>query len=64
MYKLIFCDKNEKLVKKVDKLFKEFKENKVYVDQFLSDYTYNFVKKLWVKKDFPVNIQARLKGEM
>lgn len=28
MYKLIFCDKNESLVKKVDLLFKEFKSNK------------------------------------
>jgi hypothetical protein len=28
MYKLIFCDKNKSLVKKVDLLFKEFKENK------------------------------------
>jgi uncharacterized protein YjbI with pentapeptide repeats len=28
MYKLIFCDKNKSLVKKVDLLFKEFKSNK------------------------------------
>lgn len=50
--------------KELTAYMKEHPTNKPYVDQFLSLYTYNFVKKVWVKKDDVKIVMARMKGEM
>lgn len=51
------------LPKELRKYSKEHPENKEYVDQFLTEYEYNYVQKKWQKREPHNTLEKRIKGE-
>ncbi len=51
------------LPKELRKYLKGHAENKAFVDEFLKEYEYNYVKKEWKKKEKHNTLKDRLKGE-